>query len=101
MPGTMQSPRPPRQTHRKLETYAGSIDVIVEPLEDLTNSLLMKRPVGWDQVLPFGAVRGTVRSAMVLKGDLFRAGADVATVRPEIPRAKIALSRRLDVKDMR
>ena len=93
--------RSPSQSYRQLDTYAGSIDVIVEPLEDLTNSLLMKRPVGWDHVLPFGAVRGTVRSAMVLNGDPFRAAADVVPIRPEIPRAKIALSRRLDVKDMR
>ena len=98
MPGKMHSPS---QSHRQSDTYAGSIDVIVEPLEDFTNSLLMKRPVGCDHVLPFGAVRETVRSAMVLNGDLFRAGADIVTIRPEIPRAKIALSRRLDAKDMR
>lgn len=36
--------------------YAGSRDAIVSPLDDAINSLLMKRPVGWFHLMPFGAV---------------------------------------------
>jgi len=37
------------------------MDVIFSPEDDLTNSLLMKRPVGSVIFLPFGAVRLTER----------------------------------------
>lgn len=37
-------------------TYAGLIVVIFWSLPDLINSLLMKRPRGWDHFLPLGAV---------------------------------------------
>jgi len=37
------------------------MDIIFSPEDDLTNSLLMKRPVGSVIFLPFGAVRLTER----------------------------------------
>ena len=42
-------------------TYAGSIEVIVPPV-DGTNSLLMNRPVGWVHDCPFGATSSTESS---------------------------------------
>lgn len=49
----------------EVRTHVGLIDVIVWPPVALTNSLLMKRPVGKVIFLPFGAVRSTLRSAMM------------------------------------
>lgn len=36
-------------------TYAGSMEVIVSPATESTNSLLMNNPVGWVNLTPFGA----------------------------------------------
>lgn len=51
-------------------TYAGSIEVIVWPDVALTNSLLMKMPVGWVYLTPLGAWSSTGsladRAAMVV-----------------------------------
>ena len=56
--------------HRKGNTYAGSIEVIVPPAADMTNSLLMKRPVGWEYFTPFGASSSRKGGAMVRSGSL-------------------------------
>lgn len=45
--------------------YAGSIESIVSPLDDATNSLLIKSPTGWLHLTPFGAVRSTEGTVMV------------------------------------
>lgn len=46
-------------------SYAGLMVVSFCSLLDLTNSLLMKRPMGWDHFLPFGAVSWTSMFAFV------------------------------------
>lgn len=46
----------------KGETHVGLILVILFPDLDLTNSLLMKRPVGWAYLRPLGAVSSIERS---------------------------------------
>lgn len=48
-------------------TYEGLILVTVSPLVAFTNLLLMKRPVGNVNFFPFGAVRSTLRSAILDK----------------------------------
>lgn len=55
-----------RSCYIKLEAiaYVGFMLVTLAPDEALTNSLLMKRPVGRVNFLPLGAVRSTLRSAM-------------------------------------
>lgn len=45
--------------------HAGSIEVMVPPPEDLTNSLLMNSPVGCLYFNPFGVVKSMRRSLMV------------------------------------
>lgn len=45
--------------------YAGSIEAIVSPLDDATNSLLIKSPTGWLHLTPFGAARSTEDTVMV------------------------------------
>lgn len=54
-------------------THAGSIEVIVPPLP-LTNSLLIKRPVGWVYFKPLGAVISTERSDIVKGWELVVVG---------------------------
>jgi hypothetical protein len=44
--------------------YLGFIEVMVLPDLDLTNSLLMNRPLGCEYLRPFGAVSSTKRSDM-------------------------------------
>ncbi len=46
----------------KGETHVGLILVILFPDLDLTNLLLMKRPVGWVYLRPLGAVSSIERS---------------------------------------
>jgi hypothetical protein len=55
-------------------TYVGLMLVIFSPELDLTNSLLMKSPVGNVILRPLGAVSSTFRSAMLK--DLDRADED-------------------------
>lgn len=50
---------------RIVSTYAGSIEVMVPPPTDSTNSLLMKRPVGCEYLTPLGASRSRKAGAMV------------------------------------
>jgi hypothetical protein len=42
--------------------YLGLMVEMVSPDLDATNSLLMKRPRGWEYFLPLGAVNSTKRS---------------------------------------
>lgn len=49
-----------------LTTHAGLTLVTRDPELDFTNSLLIKRPVGRVNCLPFGAVRSTFKSAEVV-----------------------------------
>lgn len=46
-------------------TYAGSIDVMVCPDLDFTNSLLMNRPVGCVYLTPLGAVSSIDEALMI------------------------------------
>jgi hypothetical protein len=50
-----------------LMAHAGSIDVIVWPFDERTNSLLMNSPVGCVYLLPFGASSST-ESDMIAAG---------------------------------
>jgi len=52
--------------------YVGFMLSIFLPALEATNSLLMKRPIGWVYLRPLGAVRVTERSDMmyVLRGNL-------------------------------
>jgi hypothetical protein len=45
--------------------YAGLTVESLAPNFDLTNSLLMNKPVGWSYLRPLGAVRETITSLMV------------------------------------
>lgn len=45
--------------------YAGSIEAIVSPLDDATNSLLINSPTGWLHLTPFGAARSTEGTVMI------------------------------------
>lgn len=45
--------------------YAGSIDAIVSPVDDATNSLLINSPTGWLHLTPFGAARSTEGTVMI------------------------------------
>lgn len=82
------------------KSYVGFTLVILFPLLDLTHSLLMKRPVGWVYLTPFGAVRSMLRPDMmrdVLDKDLMyfgksdlRGGVDLA-----LNGTKTSMNRRL------
>jgi hypothetical protein len=50
---------------RESVTYAGSIESIVIPLLEATNSLLINRPVGCVYFTPFGAVNSIDRAAIL------------------------------------
>lgn len=45
--------------------YVGFMLSIFSPALEVTNSLLMKRPMGWVYLRPLGAVRVTERSDMM------------------------------------
>ena len=60
-------------------THAGSMDVMVAPVEESTKSLLMKRPVGCDHVWPFGAVR-VIPELLMVPNRLALLGADAGIV---------------------
>lgn len=47
-------------------SYVGFIEVIFPPDLDLTNSLLMNRPMGCVYLRPLGAVRSMLRSVMIV-----------------------------------
>lgn len=49
----------------EVDTYAGSIDVMVCPDLAFTNSLLIKRPVGCVYLTPLGAVSSTAEALIV------------------------------------
>jgi hypothetical protein len=68
-------------------THAGSIEVIVPPLP-LTNSLLMKRPVGWVYFKPLGAVISTERSDIVKGEELVVLEMNARCAEKEKPREK-------------
>ena len=46
--------------------HVGLILSIISPFFDFTNSLFMKRPMGWSYLRPLGAVRETVRSDILV-----------------------------------
>lgn len=50
-------------------SYVGFIEVIFSPDLDLTNSLLMKRPMGCVYLRPLGAVSSMLRSVMMVVSD--------------------------------
>jgi hypothetical protein len=60
-------------------SYLGLMLVILAPELDLTNSLLMKSPVGSLMEVPFGAVSWTVRSDMVVAvgGEIHNRGSEL------------------------
>lgn len=51
---------------RYKRAYAGSMESMVSPLVDGTNSLLMNKPVGCDHLVPLGAVNSTKRFGDIL-----------------------------------
>jgi hypothetical protein len=48
-----------------VRAYVGLMEAIFFPSDDGTHSLLMKSPVGWIYVRPFGAVSWTCKSVIL------------------------------------